>query len=711
MFPSLPPCCQQTCKNAINDLSTGLNNHQLRQSYDQSAYEVAPQCEPEQFSDTYGCSASQWRSSAFEDSDTAADLPYVQDQPDYPPTHSNCSPHLDDCEPYCGQASECSLGQEEPECPCDYEEAKPEQEPSAIDSPFQGDGAIPECMTWEYIAAVKPSEQLEANLFDQALIELLQMRPQESECVAGYAARCSETCDKLPSVCNPYKNIAFLAQIPHDTRQQVTAGLTVEHLAAEPLMQLVNRVLDNCNTLSIFDLVRSSSLHKEPKQESGTVQDCGAQDDGAPVISPQPYDAANSATAEDITADAAEAPAATLPDATSDEALSSALVCFKPVVALPHASNHPAMIPRAAPAQTADESQSAVNMQTVEEITPLTISYASQPVATTAVIYQDALCVITTAADECFILLEAQIFHSVSCMLATAWSSNDLYTAADGGVQVHSPQSAGYVLIDFSLAASLAIASAGDPSAASSGIDMELQQPFFDLILASGAVIDPFASSSEFAPILQPVATLAAEKHLMAPALILSVTYTGTDKPTILMCPSSYLAVAMAYPSAHATTMCDKAAGALLMIRIPGSLRPFQIIADELPQPTDKPPPLQLVDEPAQGVPALLTTLPEDGAPSCHAGSASMHAASMLYGLTLFRVSTRSPQPSIAATVLFGRIDTAVYVRYADDLSLHQSAQSAYLPGMTTIFQLNYIYLQTLNRVIAYPHGFLKLYH
>lgn len=64
-------------------------------------------------------------------------------------------------------------------------------------------------------------------------------------------------------------------------------------------------------------------------------------------------------------------------------------------------------------------------------------------------------------------------------MLATAWSSNDLYTAADGGVQVHSPQSAGYILIDLSQAASLAVASACDPFAASSGIDMELQQPFF----------------------------------------------------------------------------------------------------------------------------------------------------------------------------------------------------------------------------------------
>lgn len=115
--------------------------------------------------------------------------------------------------------------------------------------------------------------------------------------------------------------------------------------------------------------MRSSSLHKEPKQEPSTVQDCVAQDDGAPIISPQPYDAINSASAEDITADAAEAPAATLPDATSDEALSSTLVCFKPVVALLHASNQAAMIP-AAPAQIADESQHAVYMQAIEEITP-----------------------------------------------------------------------------------------------------------------------------------------------------------------------------------------------------------------------------------------------------------------------------------------------------------------------------------------------------
>ena len=588
-LPQLLPCCRTFAQRTGSDALARLTA--LVSQYTPTEWQ-----EPEPDYDYNYEEYDTYPEQAYVDCDTAEWMPSVQEydqQCDFSSSSSNCRPSLGQNQPYycCQDVDESSLQQEETDIPCE-QEAKPHPEPAIASDPTVQGGNFLLAM----LDAAQPDTAEETLLYGNLIAQLKTDGQKSSECVTSYAWRCIQTFTLAPGFPEAFQMISFTEGLLPDLRPLVLAKLVDSLPERLTFRHTVQRAY-------YAELYLGINLPPSPDTEHcrlmdflatrvpDTVEACVAQDSQAY----QDHSGGCSATVHSADETSCDTSAAVAPDNTftgTDETLSSAWGCSH---ALTAGSDNPILdTDMPSSAIVCYEESEAASSTEVEEIIPAPLDTFTSPASTAVFIFIDDIALPRSSAVE-FRLLAPEILSAFSAISSSiilytpVQSINHSDSAAHGTMQA---------LLELPCASDTSLSC--DPFHASIGLEPLLQQePFFSLSdnCSASSADDPFAASFALVATLElpcedldEAAQASSSAAISAPADKLMSLLT-IDMHAMIVEQSLLM-------ESPAVLNVTGACAMHIWMNLPDALMPLMIILDDLPQPTDTPPPLSA----AQGV-------------------------------------------------------------------------------------------------------------
>ena len=475
--------------------------------------------------------------------------------------------------------------------------------------------------------AARPPHHSDACSFDEAIYQVLSIRQSTSEAVPSYAHRLQPLQAAAPSLPSELLHMAFLGGLLPEIQQQLSRIMPLDDLGA-PLHVLVDAAilaeadlpsrqacLQHLETL--HNATCGEPLGPDPQEAtlphlssetSGTVESCAVQEQLPSPSHHQPtldLQHRASSTAEPSMAKATEASASPSYTLTTAECDSPSLSGLPPAdlvasKAVEPTDMPPTLLPLAECLIIPDIElqQPSASVDDSDQRTSLRPHAANSPHDTAL---EPTLHCSTTANTDTLQILPYELgslpamgtsivdaFETSSICEATVASSSacqDLYTAASDALQD------GFMPLLLELPAAYDI-TPSDPFHASIALQPSLEPAFFSLpsTISRASTSDPFAASLQCPPTFRPLPSPLSPESATSSTELMPFSADECLSPHSSHMPH-YMSAVATLPALAALANVT-ILGKTCAIILPRCLDANQIIADELPQPTDKPPPL-----------------------------------------------------------------------------------------------------------------------